>query len=295
MIIGTQRTSSVNAEVLLHVSNIEKEILIRKLLDDDFTKVGLGQKAGILHKDITKHDSKTEEEHDVGSLESALRTTENPGSNLEDNGIACCSSDIIDVAAPPLEPLTGIFESDQEEATVDETTEVRTLLVEETADEPAMALEPGLAPISSSFQDQDSAPSVQPTAPPLTMIPSLPDNSAKSTASLPTSPPDISNIFLIPLVAPHPSFQASAGSHASSLPSTNLESEGAAQDSFSTIGNGIPYCSNDIIDVAAPPLEPMTSIFESDQEAATFEEAATKEKEDLRKQLQQKNECIASS
>ncbi|KAJ0034258.1 hypothetical protein Pint_25862 [Pistacia integerrima] len=72
--------------------------------------------------------------------------------------------------APPSEALTRIIESDQEVATVDKTTEVRNLLVEETADEPAMELAPGLAPISSTFQDQDSAASVQPTTPPLTMI-----------------------------------------------------------------------------------------------------------------------------
>ncbi|KAJ0034261.1 hypothetical protein Pint_25866 [Pistacia integerrima] len=72
--------------------------------------------------------------------------------------------------SPPSEALTRIIESDQEVATVDKTTEVRNLLVEETADEPAMELAPGLAPISSTFQDQDSAASVQPTTPPLTMI-----------------------------------------------------------------------------------------------------------------------------
>ncbi|KAJ0093046.1 hypothetical protein Patl1_26469 [Pistacia atlantica] len=77
-----------------------------------------------------------------------------------------------------------------------------------------MALAPGLAPIFSTFQDQDSAASAQPTAPPLTMIPPFPDISAEShpliTASWPTSPPDISNTFFTPLVAPQPSFQASA-------------------------------------------------------------------------------------
>ncbi|KAJ0034486.1 hypothetical protein Pint_25857 [Pistacia integerrima] len=99
-------------------------------------QVELDQKVNILHEDITKHIIQTA---------AFLKT------------------------APPSEPLTSIFESDQEVATVDE----------ETADEPAMAFAPGLAPISSTFQGQDSAASVQPTTPPLTMIPPLPDNSAE--------------------------------------------------------------------------------------------------------------------
>ncbi|KAJ0076556.1 hypothetical protein Patl1_35781 [Pistacia atlantica] len=40
-------------------------------------------------------------------------------------------------------PLTSILESDKEATIVNETMEVRNLIVEGTADEPAMALEPG--------------------------------------------------------------------------------------------------------------------------------------------------------
>ncbi|KAJ0093909.1 hypothetical protein Patl1_26473 [Pistacia atlantica] len=163
-------------------------------------QVELDQKVNILHEDITKHipevipdtqdpepaheDSKIEEEHDIIQTAAFLKT------------------------APPSEPLTSIFESDQEVATVDE----------ETADEPAMAFAPGLAPISSTFQDQDSAASVQPTTPPLTMISPLLDNSAESHCSI------FAN-FSTRYFQPQPSVQASARSLARSVPSTHLESE----------------------------------------------------------------------
>ncbi|KAJ0010350.1 hypothetical protein Pint_34259 [Pistacia integerrima] len=63
------------------------------------------------------------------------------------------------------------------------------------------------------------------------MIPPLSYNSTEShphltTTSLPTSPTDISNTYLTPLISPQPSFQASTRSLASSVPSANLESEG---------------------------------------------------------------------
>ncbi|KAK2646190.1 hypothetical protein Ddye_021385 [Dipteronia dyeriana] len=74
-VIGVQKTSTMNSEIMLQVSNMVKEVPIRKLSDDDFTEeecedlhqrvkngklkrptvVELEQKARSLHEEITNH------------------------------------------------------------------------------------------------------------------------------------------------------------------------------------------------------------------------------------------------
>ncbi|KAJ0010819.1 hypothetical protein Pint_34180 [Pistacia integerrima] len=172
------------------------------------------------------------------------------------------------------------------------------------------------------------------------MIPPLSHNPAEShpltTTSLPTSPADISNTYLAPLVAPQPSFQASARSLASSVPSANLES--TTQVSFSAIDDArifiaslqnmrvclttllrfyqgvhssqrdkffsslmllmsIDYFTIYMLDTVLSfrmLSEELSSKYSQFVRLMRDIKVATKEKEELRKQLQQKNKCIAS-
>ncbi|KAJ0076995.1 hypothetical protein Patl1_35830 [Pistacia atlantica] len=203
--------------------------------------------------------------------------------------------------------------------------EVRNLIVEGTAAEPVMALEPGLGdwlPFLLHSKDQDSTTSIQPITPLLTMIPPLSYNFAEShpliTTCLPTSPADISNTYLAPLVAPQLSFQVSARSLASFVPSANLES--TTQVSFSAIDDARIFIAkhesmlDDSLEVQPGCSQQPMSIRKIEnvkEQVTTLKEelsskynqfvqlmrdikVATKEKEELRKKLQQKNKCIAS-